>query len=219
MNTLTKLALGLIGQLKPAPAIGDSATTLSLPPPARDGGMPLMEALEKRQSLREFAPTALGEQRLSDLLWAAAGINRAELGGRTAPSAMNAQEVLLCVALPGGLYRYEPVAHELQLMADNDVRRVTGHQDFVDTAPLDLIYVADHARMKLVPASQRQGYAFATAGAMAQNVYLYCASAGLATVIRAWFDRDALSQAMSLGPDQQLLLAQTVGATKGTPGH
>jgi hypothetical protein len=98
MNTLTKLALGLIGQLKPAPAIGDSATTLTLPPPTRDGGMPLMEALEKRQSLREFAPTALGEQRLSDLLWAAAGISRAELGGRTAPSAMNAQEVLLCAS-------------------------------------------------------------------------------------------------------------------------
>ena len=80
------------------------------------------------------------------------------------------------------------------------MRRVTGYQDFVDTAPLDLIYVADHARMKLVPAAQREAYAFTAAGAMAQNVYLFCASAGLATVIRAWFDHRALAEAMGLGP-------------------
>jgi nitroreductase len=76
--------------------------------------------------------------------------------------------------------------------------------------------VADHARMKLVPAAQREAYAFAAAGAMAQNVYLYCASAGLATVVRAWFDRHALSQVMGLGTDQQLLLAQTVGNPRGS---
>ena len=92
-----------------------------------------------------------------------------------------------------------------------DVRRVTGYQDFVDSAPLDLVYVADHARMKLVPAAQREGFAFAAAGAMAQNVYLCCASQGLAAVIRAWFDHRALAAAMGLGADQQLLLAQTVG--------
>jgi nitroreductase len=93
----------------------------------------------------------------------------------------------------------------------SDVRRVTGYQDFVDNAPLDLIYVADHSRTKLVPTAQREAYAHAAAGAMAQNAYLYCASAGLATVVRAWFDRSALSQAMGLTTDQQLLLAQTVG--------
>ena len=215
MNTLTKLALGLMGQLKPRPPDGTAADTIELPPPHPSGGMPLMEALWKRESRREFAAQALPEQILSDLVWASAGINRPELGGRTAPSAMNSQEVQLYVALPQGLFRYEPTAHALQLEAPTDVRRVTGYQDFVDTAPLDLIYVADHARMKLVPAAQREGYAFAAAGAMAQNVYLYCASAGLATVIRAWFDRHALSQAMGLEADQQLLLAQTVGTAKG----
>jgi SagB-type dehydrogenase family enzyme len=215
MNTLTKLALGLMGQLKAQPPVGNAATTLALPPPKRSGGMPLMEALRKRESQREFAPKALRKQTLSDLLWAAGGINRPELGGRTAPSAMNAQEVQLYVALPQGLYRYEPSTHELQLAAATDVRRVTGYQDFVDTAPLDLVYVADHARMKLVPAARREAYAFAAAGAIAQNVYLFCASAGLVTVIRAWFDRDALTQAMGLGSDQQLLLAQTVGLPKG----
>jgi len=161
----------------------------------------------------------LPKQALAELLWAAAGINRPALGGRTAPSAMNAQEVRLYVALPQGLFRYEPGAHELRLAAAMDVRAVTGYQDFVDTAPLDLVYVADHSRMHLVPAASREAYAYAAAGAMAQNVYLYCASAGLATVIRAWFDRHALAQAMGLGTDEQLLLAQTVGLPRNAaPG-
>jgi SagB-type dehydrogenase family enzyme len=214
MNTLTKLALGLMGHNPPRPAVGDAKHTLALPPPHREGGLPLMEALVRRQSLREFAPTALDEQTLSDLLWAAAGVNRPALGGRTTPSAMNAQEVQLYAAMPQGLYRYEPVAHELQLVDASDVRRVTGYQDFVDNAALDLVYVADHGRMGMVPAAQRTAYACAAAGAMAQNAYLFCASAGLATVVRAWFDREALAKAMGLGNDQQLLLAQTVGHTK-----
>ena len=209
MNTLTKLALGLMGQLKAQPA--PDAAALTLPPPRRSGGMALMDALQRRASMREFDPAPLPEPLLSDLLWAVAGINRAELGGRTAPSAMNAQEVQLFVAMPQGLFRYDPTAHALSLHQASDVRRVTGYQDFVDTAPLDLVYVADHGRMSLVPAAQRDRYAFAAAGAMAQNAYLFCAAQGLATVIRAWFDHAALSAAMGLAPDQQLLLCQTVG--------
>ena len=172
-----------------------------------------MEALANRQSRREFVPEPLPDQVLSDLLWAAAGVNRAKLGGRTSPSAMNAQEVLVYVAMPQGLFLYDPAKHELQLVVANDVRRVTGNQDFVDSAPLDLVFVADHTRMKRILAVQREGYAFATAGAMAQNVYLYCASTDLSAVIRAWFDRQALSLAMGLGTDHQLLLSQTVGIT------
>ena len=211
MNTLTKLALGLMGQIKPRPVPEGAA--IVLPPPRRSGGLPLMESLQRRESRREFDPAALDQQVLSDLLWAAAGINRPQVGGRTAPSAMNSQEVQLHVALPQGLFRYEPGTHGLELVVASDVRRVTGYQDFVDTAPLDLVYVADHARMSLVPAAQRDRYAFAAAGAMAQNVYLFCAGNGLATVIRAWFDASALSAAMGLNADQQLLLCQTVGRT------
>jgi SagB-type dehydrogenase family enzyme len=216
MNTLTKMALGLMGQLKPQVATGDAEITVPLLPPQTQGGMPLMEALQARQSQREFDPAALSPQTLSNLLWAAAGVNRPALGGRTAPSAMNAQEVDVYAALPSGLYRYDVLAHALQLVSATDVRRVTGYQDFVDTAPLDLVFVADHARLKLVPAALRGSYAAAAAGAMAQNVYLYCASAGLATVIRAWFDRSALAQAMGLDADKQVLLAQTVGTPKKT---
>lgn len=211
MNTLTKLALGMIGQLKALPVGADAAKATYLPAANTTGGLPLMQALAQRQSLREFDPAPLPPQTLSDLLWAAAGINRPELGGHTAPSAMNAQELEVYAALPTGLYRYAAPTQTLHLVNATDVRRVTGYQDFVDTAPLDLVFVANHARMTLVPAAKRNSYASVAAGAMAQNVYLYCASAGLATVTRAWFDRTALAQAMGLNNDQQILLTQTVG--------
>ncbi|MBH2009365.1 MAG: SagB/ThcOx family dehydrogenase [Burkholderiales bacterium] len=217
MNTLTKLALGMIGQLRPQPVQGNAASALPLPPPQTEGGIPLMQALRQRQSQREFAPDPLNRQVLSDLLWAAAGINRPDLKGRTAPSAMNSQEIDVYVALPEGLYRYEPSGHVLYLASATDVRRITGYQDFVDRAPLDLIFVADHARMKAVPAAQRESFASVAAGAMVQNVYLFCASAGLCTVIRAWIDRQALSEAMGLQADHQILLSQTVGLPVSPP--
>lgn len=212
------MALGLIGQLKPKAAVGDAVPTTYLPQPNMTGGLPLMQALALRQSMRNFDPEPLSDQVLADVLWAAAGINRPALGGRTSPSALNAQEVDVYAALPYGLYRYEPVSHSLRLVSAIDVRRVTGYQDFVDTAPMDLILVADHSRMGLVPAATRESYAFAAAGAMAQNVYLYCACSGLAAVIRAWLDRDALAQAMGLGTDHQVLLAQTLGRPQSVPG-
>ncbi len=211
MDTLTKMALGLLGYLTPKPPSGESQPVVALPPAETTGGLPLMEALRRRRSERRFLPRALEPQMLSNLLWAACGINRSDVGGRTAPSAMNAQEVDVYLALPQGLYRYDPGHHGLQRRVEQDVRRATGYQDFVDDAPLDLIFVADHARMKLVPASKREAYASVAAGAMAQNIALYCASAGLVGVVRAWFDRTALTQAMGLGPDEQILLSQTVG--------
>jgi nitroreductase len=91
---------------------------------------------------------------------------------------------------------------------------VTGYQDFVDEAPLDLVYVADHTRMRMVPAGQRDSYSSAAAGAISQNVYLYAAANGLATVIRAWIDRDAIAEALGLTHDQQVLFSQTVGYPK-----
>lgn len=211
MSTLGKMALGLLGQLHGQPASGAVLGEQALPPAQTTGGLPLMDALQRRHSEREFRADALAPQALSDLLWATAGINRPADDGRTAPSALHAQEIDLYVALPQGLYRYEPQRHVLLLIKAEDVRRVTGYQDFVDNAPLDLVYVADHGRMKMVPAAMRESYASVAAGAMAQNLYLWCASAGLATVVRAWFDRQALGQAMGLGPDQQILLTQTVG--------
>lgn len=210
MTTVGKLVLGMMGRLRPRPAVGAHPATIELPPASRRGGLPLMEALAARRSSRDFRPDPLPPHVLSDLLWAADGINRHD-GGRTAPSAINAQEVDVYATLPGGAYRYNPGRHCLELEAAVDLRRVTGYQDFVDQAPLDLVYVADYTRMRLVPASARESYAFTAAGAIAENVYLYAASAGLATVIRAWIDRDAIAEALGLTHDHQVLLSQTVG--------
>ena len=214
MNALTKLALGAMGQLRPRPAQGDATPKIALPAPDKAGGMPLMEAISKRYSAREFAARELPLAVLSSLLWAANGINRPD-GGRTAPSAMNAQEIDLYVALPSGAYLYDAAANALQLVAGSDIRRVTGYQDFVDEAALDLVFVADHSRMKLVPVASRASFASAAAGAIAQNVYLFAAGNGLSAVIRAWIDRDAIAAALGLSHDHQVLLSQTVGFPKG----
>jgi nitroreductase len=213
MSTLTKMALGVMGQLRPRPARGPAVRAIDLPPPDKRGGVPLMQALAHRRSSREFARRALPLPVLSGLLWAAFGVNRRG-GGRTAPSAIDAQEIDVYVALPSGAYLYDAKRHRLQLVAGKDLRRITGYQDFVDDAPLDLVYVADHARMRLVPVDRRESYASAAAGAIAQNVYLFAAGNGLATVIRAWIDRPAISDALGLTHDQQVLLSQTVGYPK-----
>jgi len=210
MSTVSKMALGLMGKLRPRPAHGDAATTIVLPTVEKQGGLPLMEALAQRRSGREFAPDPLPLPLLSALLWAAWGVNRPD-GHRTAPTAIDCQEIDLYVAMPTGAYLYDATGHALQLAAASDVRRVTGYQDFVDEAPLDLVYVADHARMRLVPVGQRERYASVAAGAIAQNVYLFAASAGLSTVLRAWIDRAAIAGALGLTHDQQVLLSQTVG--------
>lgn len=213
MNTVTKVVLGAMGKLRPRPARGEGPFTMPLPPPHRSGGASLMQALAERRSCREFAARPLPAQLLSDLLWAADGVNRTD-GGRTAPSALNAQELEVFVALPDGAYQYEPTKHALELVARTDVRRVTGYQDFVDEAPLDLVYVAHHARLSAVPVAQRESYAHVAAGAVAQNVYLFAAAHGLATVIRAWIDREAIGAALGLAHDQQVMLSQTVGYPK-----
>lgn len=214
MHTITKIALGLIGQLKPEPARGVAEQLIELPAPDLQGGLPLMQALKERQSRRVFLPTPLPLQTLSELLWSAIGINRAEEGGHTAPSATHPNEMDVYAALAEGLYKYDPELHLLHLVRASDVRGVTGYQDFVDQAPLDLIYVSDHARMKLVPPAEMAIQSAMNVGAMAQNVSLYCASANLAVVVRGWFNSEALSSAMNLTPDQQVILAQTVGYPK-----
>lgn len=216
MTRLTKIALSFIGGLKADRVKGRGGESIiALPPPQAKGGMPLMAALGQRRSSREFAATPLPAQVLSDLLWAGFGINRAASRGRTAPSALGAQEIDVYAALAGGLYIYDADAHRLSRVAQVDARRVTGYQDFVDEAPLDLVYVADQAHLKNVPGEQRAAYSAACAGAIAQNVYLYCASAGLATVVRGWLDRRALATALGLGAEEHVVLAQTVGYPAG----
>ena len=184
--------------------------TVTLPTPERTGGRPLMQVLQDRQSQREFGSEPLSTQMLSNLLWAAFGINRPD-GRRTAPSASNRQEMDLYVALPGGLYLFEAKAHRLRLIAGDDLRASTGTQTFAGQAALDLVYVADFAKIGGGSADDRLLYAGADAGVIAENVYLFCASERLATVVRASVDRPALARRMGLTPDQRIVLAQSVG--------
>ncbi|NLD90004.1 MAG: SagB/ThcOx family dehydrogenase [Lentisphaerae bacterium] len=184
---------------------------IPLPSPRMDGGMPLLQALKQRQSARAFSPNALPEHVVADLLWAAFGINRPDTGKRTAPSARNWQEVDVFAITADGAYLYDANANVLKAVAAGDLRKLAGVQGFVGTAPLNLVFVADTARMTGSSPEDQALYAGADVGFISQNVYLFCASEGLATVVRGMVDRDALAKALNLPDHKKIILAQTVG--------
>lgn len=187
------------------------ADVLVLPPVQQWGGKPLLEALKERRSTREFGPGVLPAAVLSNLLWAAFGINRPETRGRTAPSAHDWEEIDVYVALAEGLYVYDAEYHVLRSRGTRDIRAYTGLQPFAAEAAVDLVYVADLSRMVQASPEEQAQYAGPDAGFIAQNVYLFCASEGLGTVVRGLIDRAALAAAMGLAPHQQIVLAQSVG--------
>jgi len=184
---------------------------IALPAPQTDGGKPLMQALKERHSSREFGAKALEPQILSNLLWAADGINRPDSGKRTAPSAMNWQEVEIYAVREDGAYLYDAKSNALTAVAGGDLRKIAGTQDFVATAPLNLVYVADTTKMTRARPEDLQLYMGADTGFIAQNVYLFCASEGLAVVVRANVDRKAMAEALELPDHKKIVLAQTVG--------
>ena len=189
------------GQLQP----------IALPAPVTEGGKPLMQALKERRSAREFAPDALSKQTLANLLWAAWGNKRPD-GGRAAPSASNRQEIEIYVTLPEGAFLWDAKTNTLNPIAAGDLRALTGTQDFVASAPLNLVYVADMARAGRSATDPQQSLNVgADTGVIVQNVYLFCASEGLATVVRAQVPKDKLAKALKLRDTQLIVLAQTVG--------
>jgi SagB-type dehydrogenase family enzyme len=192
-------------------AFAQAERSITLPPPQTTGATTLMQALGSRRSTRAFSTKPLPREILSTLLWSAFGVNRPESGGRTAPSAHNWQEIEVYAALPEGAYRYDARDHALRPVAAADLRGATGMQDFVANAPLNLVYVSDFGRMTEASAEDRTFYASADAGFIAQNVYLYCATAGLGCVVRGLVDRRKLAPALGLRIDQRIVLAQTVG--------
>jgi nitroreductase len=200
-------------ELKDKECLMKELKPITLLAPQTDGGMPLMQALKARQSSREFDTKGLPLQVLSNLLWAAWGINRPD-GKRTAPSAMNMQEIDIYVALAEGLYLYDAKANMLRPVLAKDIRAMTGGQPFVKDAPVNLVYVADYSKMGKGTAKDKAFFSAANTGFIGQNVYLFCASEGLATVVRAYIDKPALAKAMKLRPDQKIVLAQTVGYPK-----
>jgi len=203
---LLVFSLSLFAQTGPSKQI-------QLPKPQVDGGKPLMQALKERKSTRAFADRKLTEQTISNLLWAACGISRPD-GKRTAPSAMNRQEVDVYVILADGAYLYDAKEHSLKMVAAGDLRAQAGTQDFVKDAPVNLVYVADTAKMSGMPEDSKVLWYGVATGAITQNVYLYCASDGLVTVVRAFVNREALAKTLALRPEQKIALSQTVGYPK-----
>ena len=195
----------------PAATSAQELKTIQLPAPQMDGGKPLMQALKERASARAFSPEKLPPQTLSNMLWAAFGVNRPASGGRTTPSANNSQDMDVYVATADGLFLYDAKAHVLKQIVADDIRPLAGRQAFVKDAPVNLIYVSDLSKMARAAPEDKEFYAAAHTGFISQNVYLFCASEGLATVVRAMIDRPALAKAMGLRPDQKITLAQTVG--------
>jgi nitroreductase len=195
--------------------LGGAATLqpVPLPKPRMEGGKPLMQALKERRSTREFSTAKLPPQVLSDLLWAAFGINRPEIGHRTAPSTMNSQELDLYLATGDGLYLYEARMHALKPVLSEDIRAKTTGQADLKEAPVALILVADLPRLSKAKPEDRDFYAAIDAGFISQNIYLFCASEGLATVVHD-LDRPSLAQAMKLKPEQKIVIAQAVGYPK-----
>ncbi len=198
----------------PAEIHAEDKKSIQLLKPQLDIGKPLMQVLNERKSGREYSDEKLALQELSNLLWAAFGVNRLESGKRTAPSARNWQEIDIYVATADGLYLYDANVHVLNLVIDEDIRTMTGRQKFVGEAPINLIYVADYSKMGDMPEETKKFYSAADTGFISQNVYLYCASEGLSTVVRGLVERDTLLEVMKLHSDQHVVLAQTVGYPK-----
>lgn len=196
---------------------GQELKPVALPTPQTSGGKPLMQVLKERKSVRDFGPEQLSKQMLSNLLWAAWGINR-EDGRRTAPSASNHQEIDVYVVMSDGAYLYDAKANALKPVVRTDLRKLAGTQAYVADAPVNLIYIADTAKLGGDDAA-RMAMANANTGFIAQNVYLFCTSEGLGTVVRASVDRAALGKALNLRAEQRITLAQTVGYAKKSAGN
>jgi len=196
-----------------APVISQPKTKQLLPP-VRKGGMPLMEALDKRCSTRDFTDKDLPEQTLSNLLWAAFGINREESNKHTAPSSNNNQEIDIYVVTAHGAFKYVPKGHLLELISDEDFRSVCGEQAYVATAAINLVYVSDLSRTDQKDLTAEPLASYSNVGFISQNVYLFCASEGLGAVIRGWINKEALQEKLQLKPNQKIILSQSVGFPK-----
>ncbi|MGA3018844.1 MAG: nitroreductase family protein [Bryobacteraceae bacterium] len=195
---------------------GQELKPVALPTPQTNGGKPLMQVLKERKSVRDFGPEQISRQMLSNLLWAAWGINR-EDGHRTAPSASNRQELDVFVIMADGAYVYDAKANALKPVAQTDLRKLAGTQAYAADAPVNLIYIADTAKLGGDDPA-RLATANANTGFIAQNVYLFCASEGLGTVVRASVNRADLGKALNLRAEQRIILAQSVGYAKKSAG-
>ncbi|MGD0589868.1 MAG: SagB/ThcOx family dehydrogenase [Bacteroidota bacterium] len=189
--------------------------TIVLDPPDTTRGLPVMKALSLRASAKEFDTTKIKLQDLSDLLWAADGVNRHEIGKRTAPSAINAQDIDVYVSLKSGIYLYKAKKHLLELIVDGDYRNlIADKQENVAKAPLICLLVSDISRFAFGKDSVKLVWAAEDAGIVSQNISLFCASVGFATRPRASMDQQKLKEILKLKDSQHLMLNNPVSYKK-----
>jgi SagB-type dehydrogenase family enzyme len=187
---------------------------IKLSEPNKMGGKPLMEALNDRSSSRDFVDSDLNEQQISNLLWAANGVNREDKGKRTAPSSHNNQDIDIYISTSKGLFLYKPEEHGLLQLSELDMRKIAGSQDFVKKASVNLIYVSNFEKLGKSTDEIKVITAAAHCGFIGQNVYLYCASEGLISVFRAWINKEKIAEALKLSKNQHVMYCQSVGHSK-----
>jgi SagB-type dehydrogenase family enzyme len=207
------VATGAVLAMTPSITLAQEPKAIQLVKPETGNGNPLMQLLWKRKSIREFSPEPLPLEVLSNLLWSAFGITRPD-GRKTAPSASNRQEIDIYVAMANGLYLYDAKANLLNPLLTEDIRGNTGLQSYIKQASIQLVYVADFSKMGTAKEENKILLSAANTGFISQNVYLYCASEGLATVVRNNMDKPALAKLMKLRSDQKIVLAQSIGYPK-----
>jgi nitroreductase len=219
------------GESRVASVLGDPAspqnlTPIQLPRPTLDRRTSVLNALQKRRTIREISDKKLSLQVLSDLLWAAYGVNRKTgpfgIPGRTAASASNSQEIDLYIAMQEGVYLYDAFHHRLLPVIAGDLRTLAigpGQANLVAKAPVHLIYVVDVNKLSNTSGYQEPGlqdpeiqksYYYVDTGLIAGNVYLFAACQGLAS----WFhncNKFGLIAKLNLRADQRVLFGQTVG--------
>lgn len=181
-----------------------------LPKPDKEAKMTLFQALDRRESVREYSDREIPERTLSNLLWAACGINRPGQGRITAPSAINAQDITVYVCRQDGAWKYDAAAHALTKVSDKDLRKqVAGFQDFAATAPVSLVLVSDISKVR-----NHSELGAMDAGYVSENICLACTALGLATVPRATMDKAELAKELKLGDSEVLMLNNPVGYKK-----
>jgi SagB-type dehydrogenase family enzyme len=189
--------------------------SIILNPPDLTRGLPVMTALSLRASATEFDTTSLNLQDMSDLLWAANGINRPESGKRTAPSARNYQDIDVYVVMKSGVYLYDHTKHCLDFIQSGDHRaHVAGIQEHFAVAPLFCVLVSDFSRFTREEDALKRDWAAFDAGIVSQNISVFCASVGLDTRVRAWMDKEKLREVLKLKDSQHLMLNHPVGYKK-----
>lgn len=216
MTTRREVNIGILSSVAAAAAapagFAQQPQAIDLPPPSMEGGASLMQSLKDRQSIRDYSERALPQQTLSNLLWAAWGVNRPRIDGRTAPRWRGVYALDVYLAMADGVWRYEPKSHRIVFHMAGDLRaQTTSGQAFVATAPLNLVYAFDTSKLTGAAENDKIAAAAACVAMVGENVYLYCASAGLATVFRQSVPGEALAKALRLPPSQIIQFAQTVG--------